>query len=194
MRWETTYPKAASGSWASCSIKVLSTCSQAAGAVAIDCSLFTKDSCCTTAASSNNDSSKIFDSKCVNPSMVTLSDLLYRHNGIYLQGGSTVQTGTYSREDILMNELLGYLQKQERTDQPFFVYYDPNAIHFTVKKQGDLKQNGPALFMPSGYKERYLKEERYKGISDYTLSVSANCWSSQGWCSIGAARQLCNSR
>lgn len=71
-----------------------------------------------------------------------------------------------------MNELLGYLKKQENTDKPFFVYYAPHAIHFTVADQRKLKLNGPALFMPSGYKDRYLKEERYKGISDYTLSVS----------------------
>lgn len=45
-----------------------------------------------------------------------------RHNGEYVQTEGLI-------EDVMADKLVAYLDKQSKTDKPFFVYYATRSIH-----------------------------------------------------------------
>jgi hypothetical protein len=48
--------------------------------------------------------------------------LLTRHNGRYVQTRGMM-------EQVLVDNMAGFLQQRAADDQPFFMYYAPYAIH-----------------------------------------------------------------
>ncbi|KAF6254409.1 alkaline-phosphatase-like protein [Scenedesmus sp. NREL 46B-D3] len=90
-------------------------------------------------------------------------DAFVSHNGTY------VQTKKYL-DEMLADNVLGYLNAQQNSTKPFYMYYAPHAIH-TSRTDGPFKGSAFRLF-PQRYRADF-KKPRYQSVTDSTIDAWA---------------------
>uniref|UniRef100_A0A383VTG9 Sulfatase N-terminal domain-containing protein n=1 Tax=Tetradesmus obliquus TaxID=3088 RepID=A0A383VTG9_TETOB len=90
-------------------------------------------------------------------------DALVSHNGTY------VQTKKYL-DEMLMDNVLGFLTAQQNASKPFYMFYAPHSIH-TSRTDGPFQGRAFRLY-PQRYRLQF-KDPRYQSVTPSTIDAWA---------------------